>query len=182
MTEATADPSRAAVPGQPARLGRLYLVDDGLQAFRPLSWTRPLCELLFGAETFRERFERLLGGRVQGVFTRGRFEGLPFSRLGASPLRVNPSDGAGEPFTVVDSLYVPAPAGDPLLQARTAPARFWCGGTLVGAELAPAARSAVLEALHARQDWRDAARAGEDVELPGHRPQALHRLVAANAA
>lgn len=160
---------------------KLYLVDEQPRPFRPLSWTRPLCELLFGAETFRERIERLAGRRVDGVFSQGRFEGLPFTRHGAGPLQVNPPDRGGEVVLLLDSLYVPAAADDPAFAQRSRNARFWLNGAVVGAWLTAADAGPALEALAPRDDWREAVRAADDVELPGRRPDALHRLVAQNA-
>jgi UDP-N-acetylglucosamine diphosphorylase/glucosamine-1-phosphate N-acetyltransferase len=159
----------------------LYLVDDRPEPFRPLSWTRPLCELLLGAETFRERHERLSGRRVGGVFSQGRLEGLPFTRLGGSPLSVNPPEAPEGPFLLLDSLYVPVAASDPAYAERSRAARFWLKGKVVGAWLDRREGAAALEALAAREDWREAVRSGEDVELPGRRPAALYRLVARNA-
>ncbi|MFN2431829.1 MAG: hypothetical protein ABR599_03250 [Gemmatimonadota bacterium] len=159
---------------------KLYLVDGPQKPFRPLSLTRPLCELAFGVESFRERIERLAGRRVDGVFSGGRFEGLPFSRLGSSPLRVNPREATDEPTLLLESVYVPAGATDPALARHTRGARFWLEGALVGACLTSSAARQAMEALAAREDWRAAARDGEDVELPGSRPAALHELVAGN--
>ncbi|HEY7529111.1 MAG TPA: hypothetical protein VIC56_00355 [Gemmatimonadota bacterium] len=159
----------------------LYLVDGPARPYRPLSWTRPLSELLFGAETFRERIERLAGRPVAGVFSHMRFEATPFSRLGGRPLRVNPRDDPAAGFVLLDSTYVPASSADPALAEGGPPARFWLDGAIAGARLGPREAAETLEALLAREDWRAAARSGEDVELPGFRPGALHRLVAGNA-
>lgn len=160
---------------------KLYLFDGLPEPFRPLSWTRPLCELLFGAETFRERIERLSKRRVTGVFSQGRFEGLPFSRLGGPPLSVNPDERRDAPFLLLDSLYLPQGDAGVALVPRTRGARFWLDGTVVGAWFGSGKGGAALEALAAREDWREAAPDGEDVELAGRRPTALHRLIARNA-
>ncbi len=162
---------------------KLYLFDDDAATFRPLSWTRPLCELLHGAETFRRRLERRSGLGVEGAFSNGRFEALPFTRLGGSPLRVNQAQPADAPVLLIDSLYVPPPGPDPgpAFTPRTRPARFWLGERVVGAWLEPEDARVAFEALSAREDWRELARGAEDVELPGRRPAALHRLVARNA-
>ena len=160
---------------------KLYLVDGPAEPFRPLACTRPLSELLFGAETFRERIERLSGMSVEGVLAQGRFECLPFSRLSSGPVRVNPLEEIGGPLLVLDSLYIPTGSADPAFGRRARPARFWLGGAMVGGWLAERDARAVVEAAISREDWRDAAREGEDVELPGRRPSAIHRLVARNA-
>jgi hypothetical protein len=136
---------------------------------------------LFGAETFRERIERLSGRPVAGVFSHMRFEATPFSRLGGRVLRVNPRDDAGGGFVLLDSSYVPASASDPALAESGPPARFWLDGAIAGARVAGREAAETLEALLAREDWRAAARSGEDLELPGFRPGALHRIVAGNA-
>jgi UDP-N-acetylglucosamine diphosphorylase/glucosamine-1-phosphate N-acetyltransferase len=162
---------------------KLYLFDDDPDAFWPLSWTRPLGELLHGAETFRRRMERRSGLRVEGAFSNGRFEALSFSRLGAPPLQVNPAPPAGAPVLLLDSVYVPPPGPDPgpAFAPRTRPARFWLGERVVGAWLGPEDVRPVFEALSAHEEWREIARGAEEVELPGRRPAALHRLVARNA-
>jgi UDP-N-acetylglucosamine diphosphorylase/glucosamine-1-phosphate N-acetyltransferase len=160
---------------------KLYLFDEHAPPFRPLSWTRPLCELLFGAETFRERLIRVSGMELVGVFAPGRFEGLPFSRLGASPLRINPREPGADQVVVLDSLYVPAGRNDAAFGQVPGLARFWAGGMLVGARLPAREARAVFEGLLAREDWREVTRGGADVELPGRRPETLYRLVAENA-
>ncbi|HEY7462292.1 MAG TPA: putative sugar nucleotidyl transferase [Gemmatimonadota bacterium] len=162
---------------------KLYLFDEHAGAFQPLSWTRPLSELLHGAETFRERLERRSGRPVEGVFTHGRFEALRFTRLGGRPLVVNPARPAGDPVLLLDSVYVPPPGADagPAFADRSRSARFWVGERVVGAWLTAEDAGPAFEALAAREDWREAARAAEDVELPGRRPAGLHRLVARNA-
>lgn len=159
----------------------LYLVDGPARLFRPLAWTRPLCELLFGAETFRERIDRLSRGSVAGAFSHGRFEALPYSRLGASPLRVNPRLPDGEPFTLLDSVYVPRDAADPVFADRRGSTRFWLRGAIVGARFDVREARDAVAALTARADWRRAARTGADVELPGELPPGLYRLVHDNA-
>lgn len=160
-----------------------YLVDGPPRPFRPLGWTRPLSELLFGAESFRERIERLGGRRVDGVFAKARFEGLPFSRLNGSGVRVSPRDPAAEPMLLLDSLYVPTGPRDPALAPRSRGTRLWLEGALVGACLTGSAVRQAMEALGAQEDWRGAvAGDAEDVELPGRRPAALHWLVAESAA
>jgi hypothetical protein len=160
---------------------KLYLVDGPARPYRPLSWTRPLCELLFGAETFRERIERLAGRPVAGVFSHMRFEATPFSRLRGRPLRVNPRDDPAAGFVLLDSTYVPVSSADPAVADGGPPARFWLDGAIAGARLGGREAAGTLEALLAREDWRAAARSGEDLELPGFRPGALHRMVAGNA-
>jgi UDP-N-acetylglucosamine diphosphorylase/glucosamine-1-phosphate N-acetyltransferase len=161
---------------------KLYLVDGDADSFRPLSWTRPLCELLHGAESFRKRLARRARMAVEGVFAQGRFEALPYARLGDAAVRVNPDREPGTSVLLIDSLYVPPPGRDPGpgLAPRTRPARFWLGERMIGAWLTASGAREVFAALAAHEDWREAAREGEDVELPGRRPAALHRLVARN--
>lgn len=49
---------------------RIIILDDGWERFRPITKTRPLCELLFGTTTFRARLERLFPDAKVSVVSR----------------------------------------------------------------------------------------------------------------
>jgi UDP-N-acetylglucosamine diphosphorylase / glucose-1-phosphate thymidylyltransferase / UDP-N-acetylgalactosamine diphosphorylase / glucosamine-1-phosphate N-acetyltransferase / galactosamine-1-phosphate N-acetyltransferase len=63
----------------------IYLFDDAhAREWQPFALTRPCGELLLGAYTFRERAERLFGGRCAGHISAPHLRG--FSEPGAAPV------------------------------------------------------------------------------------------------
>ena len=64
---------------------QLYLFDDDVaRSWQPFALTRPVCELMLGAYTFRARAERLLGVRSAGVIAAPHLRG--FDEPGAPPV------------------------------------------------------------------------------------------------
>jgi len=71
----------------------LILFDDAVsRGWEPFALTRPAGELRFGTMTFRERAERLFGGRVLGHLAAEHLAG--FAEPGAAPVLAEiPTEG-----------------------------------------------------------------------------------------
>jgi UDP-N-acetylglucosamine diphosphorylase / glucose-1-phosphate thymidylyltransferase / UDP-N-acetylgalactosamine diphosphorylase / glucosamine-1-phosphate N-acetyltransferase / galactosamine-1-phosphate N-acetyltransferase len=91
---------------------RIVLFDDRrARDWQPFALTRPIGELRLGAWTFRERAERVLGGRCAGHITSTHLAG--FEEPGAAPVLDAASAGADEPTLYLCSRAV-LDAGGPL--------------------------------------------------------------------
>ena len=94
---------------------KLLLADDSIaRAWTPLSSTRPVGEILFGAMLLRERIERATGLQVHGYLPADGLEG--FSVDDAPRLAEFDRPSGGESVVILSSRYVPPIAESPVRQ------------------------------------------------------------------
>jgi len=150
----------------------LILYDDAFAGvWQPLTLTRPAGELLFGAYTFRERAETILGVRCRGHMVPPRLAG--FDEFGCAPELRPESVPSDTPRLFLNSRFVPD--WDARFVEPKTSGPVTCGDAIAGWFAAAGTAAPTVEEI-------EAASGPAGLELPGTFVEYIWDLVDQNAA